>query len=461
MAAKYLDLKLPDGIEMFLQSNHTHCGLYFSRVRSNVGKFLAQESGAVAIITALVIPVILLLTAATMDYTNAQRLRTASASALDAALLAAARQVSLGELDEDDIEPFVNEFFEANMVGKNLDAASIGTVSADYNEETGLIAGSVSATSNAVFTRILNPDGVDVGVDSSVTVSLLNVELALVLDVTGSMRGSRLRALQEAANELVDILVPEDGSVGGLADVRVSVVPYSDLVNVGGFEEAITGYSSGESCVHERRGALAFNDTSPFGPLPGAHRDDDGHPNYPPNGNGLRPAKTLVNHPRNFRGYICDNPEILPLTSDSNALSARINEFTAGGWTSGHIGIQWGWYTLSPQFAGVWPADARPVAYNEEETIKVMVVMTDGAFNTWYEPGQGNSFGQGEGLCDAIRNSDIEIYTVGLMTGTSEENFLRDCASSSEHYFDATSRSALVEAFREIGQRLTAVRLAS
>lgn len=446
---------------MFLQSNHAHRGRFLSRVRSNVGKFLAQESGAVAIITALVIPVILLLTAATMDYTNAQRLRSASASALDAALLAAAREVSLGELDEDDIEPFVNEFFEANMVGKNLDAASIGTVSADYNEETGLIAGSVSATSNAVFTRILNPDGVDVGVDSSVTVSLLNVELALVLDVTGSMRGSRLRALQEAANELVDILVPEDGSAGGLADVRVSVVPYSDLVNVGGFEEAITGYSSGESCVYERSGALAFNDTSPFGPLPGADIDDDGDANYPPNGNGLRPAKTLVNDPRNFRGYICDNPEILPLTSDSNALSARINEFTAGGWTSGHIGIQWGWYTLSPQFAGVWPADARPVAYNEEETIKVMVVMTDGAFNTWYEPGQGNSFGQGEGLCDAIRNSDIEIYTVGLMTGTSEENFLRDCASSSEHYFDATSRSALVEAFREIGQRLTAVRLAS
>lgn len=414
-----------------------------------------------AIVATLVMPVLLLLAVSTIDYANASRLRTAASSSLDAALLAAAREISIGQLEEDDVEEFVNEFYEATMASKSLNAASIGSVTASYNAETGRIAGFVSGASNSTLNHILNPDGVDVGINAEVTVSLLNVEIALVLDVTGSMRGSRLAALQDAAEELIDTLIPEGSNSGGLSEVRVSLVPYSDLVNVGSFEEEITGYSSGESCVYERRGGLAFSDIRPFGPLPGANRDDDDEANYPPNGNGLRNSKTLITHPRNFRGYICGNPEIVPLTSASGTLRSEINGLTASGWTAGHIGIQWGWYTLSPEFSGVWPAGSTPTEYGDEETLKVMVVMTDGAFNTWYEAGQGNSFSQGESLCDAIRDTGIEIYTVGLMTRTSEENFLRNCANTPDHYFDATSSSGLVDAFREIGQRLSSIRIAS
>ncbi|MEQ8658259.1 MAG: VWA domain-containing protein [Hyphomicrobiales bacterium] len=414
-----------------------------------------------AIIATLVMPVLLLFTASMMDYTNAQRLRSASASSLDAALLAAARDFSSGDLQEDDIERFVNDYFEANMVGKGLNASSIGAVSASYNEDTGRISGSVRATANAVFTRILNPDGVAVGVDSEVTVSRLNIELALVLDVTGSMEGAKLRALQDAANELVDILIPQAGSAVGLNSVRISLVPYSDLVNVGGFEEQITGYNSGESCVYERRGRLAYSDQAPVGRVAGSPRDDDGVQNRPPSGNGGRGAKPVTNNRLNFGGFICNNPELLPLTAENQRLTDSINGFTAAGWTAGHIGIQWGWYTLSPQFSGVWPANSTPAAYNDNETLKVMVVMTDGAFNTWYQRRAGNSFRQGERLCDEIKEDGIEVFTVGFMTGTSEESFLRDCATDPDHYIDASSSSELIDAFRNIADMLNDIRLAS
>ena len=433
-----------------------------SKVHSALKQFIAQDSGAVTIIAALVLPILLMLAAIMMDYANAQRLRSASAASLDAALLAAAREFSTGELDEAGIETFVNDYFTAQMIGKNLDAASIGAVSAGYNDSTGRISASVSATANAAFTQILNPNGVAVGVDAEVTAGrLLDIELALVLDVTGSMRGSKLRALQSAANELVDTLINQRGSDRGSAEVRISLVPYSDLVNVGGFERDITGYSSGESCVYERRGRLAFNDVPPVGPLPGAPVDDDGIANEPPDGSGWREAKTLVNDESNFRGYICDNPEILPLTSDSRRLTAQINDFTAGGWTAGHIGIQWGWYTLSPAYAGIWPSASTPVRYDDDETLKVMVVMTDGAFNTWYEGRRRDSFRQGDRLCDAIRGSDIQVITVGFMTGAAEEEFLRDCASSPDNYIDAASQSELIDAFRNIANMLTVIRLTS
>jgi Flp pilus assembly protein TadG len=424
-------------------------------------KFIAQDSGAVAIIATLVLPVLLLFSAVMIDYANAQRLRSASASSLDAALLAAAREFSSGDLAEADIETFVNDYFEANMVGKSLNAASIGAVSTNYNDETGRISGSVTATANAVFSHILNPDGVAVGVDAEVTVELLNIELALVLDVTGSMAGSKLRALQAAANELVDILIPQGGSAVGLNRVRISVVPYSDLVNVGGFEQEITGYNSGESCVYERRGRFASSDIAPVGALAGSPEDDDGIANYPPYGNGRRGAKPVTSDRRNFGGFICDNPEILPLTAENRRLTDSINDFTASGWTAGHIGIQWGWYTLSPEFSDVWSADSTPAAYDDNETLKVMVVMTDGAFNTWYQRRVGNSFRQGERLCDQIRADGIQVYTVGFMTGASEEDFLRDCATSAEHYIDATSSSELIDAFRNIADMLNEIRLAS
>ncbi|GAB5511687.1 MAG: hypothetical protein Rhims3KO_30880 [Hyphomicrobiales bacterium] len=440
----------------FMKQSRAHSGF-----RATLKKFITQDSGAVAIIATLVMPVLLLFSAAMMDYANAQRLRSASASSLDAALLAAAREFSSGGLEEADIEAFVNEYYEANMAGKNLNAASVGAVSTSYNDDTGRISGSVSATANAVFTQILNPDGVAVGVDAEVTVSLLNIELALVLDVTGSMSGSKLRALQDAANELVDILIPQGGSAVGLNRVRISLVPYSDLVNVGGFEQQITGYNSGESCVYERRGRLASRDTAPVGPLAGSPEDDDGIANYPPGGNGRRGAKPVTNDRRNFGGFICNNPELLPLTDENQRLTDSINDFTAAGWTAGHIGIQWGWYTLSPEFSGVWSADSTPATYEDDDTLKVMVVMTDGAFNTWYQRRVGNSFRQGDRLCDEIRDDGIQVYTVGFMTGASEENFLRDCATSSEHYIDASSSSELIDAFRNIADMLNDIRLAS
>lgn len=436
-------------------SEHLRAGL-----RSIAARFLRQDRGVVAVMAALVIPVLLMMTASTMDYANAARLRAASSSSLDASLLAAARALTLGQIDDDEVEEFVNEYFEANMIGKDLDTTAMGEVTASFDETTGLISGSVEGTIPALFSGLLNPEGVTVGVEAQVTVSLLNVELALVLDVTGSMRGSRLRALQEAATTLVETLIPDDQQ-NSIAEVRVSLVPYSDLVNVGDFEEDITGYDFDESCVYERAGAVAFTDTAPFGPVGGTGTDDDGFENYPPWGNGLRSSKTIVNDPSNFRGYICGNPELIPLTSDADDLVDEIDDFTAGGWTAGHIGIQWGWYTLSPNFVDVWPAASTPTTYDDNETLKAMVIMTDGAFNTWYEPGQGSSFGQGESLCDAIRQSGIQIYTVGLYTRSSAENFLRDCASTPDHYFDATSRSGLVEAFREIGQLLTAIRITS
>ncbi|MEM8876474.1 MAG: TadE/TadG family type IV pilus assembly protein [Pseudomonadota bacterium] len=424
--------------------------------------FGRDERGAVLIISAFLLPILLMVVGFGVDYSNAVRVRTTIATALDAALLAAARDLSIGAIDESDVNAQVNAYFDANVAGSNLNNISVGEVETSLDTNDGTISGSVNADVQTAFSGIVQTDNINVGTDAEATYNLLNVELALVLDVTGSMGGSRLSNMKTAANDLIDLIIPETNQSGGIDKVRVSVVPYSDLVNVGTYEQLITGYSSGESCVYERAGVYARRQTPPVGPVDGfGPEDDDGEVNDPPSGNGNRDEKTIVNDERNFRGYVCNNPTLLPLSGDKETLKAQINSLSASGWTSGHIGIQWGWYTLSPRFNRVWPTESDARDYNEPKNLKVMVVMTDGSFNTWYEDDIGNSYDQAELLCRNIKRRDILLYTVAFQAPNDAETFLRGCASGPEYYFETSTGSSLRSAFEQIAQRLRALRLSS
>lgn len=65
-----------------------------------------------------------------------------------------------------------------------------------------------------------------------------NIEVALVLDITGSMGGDRIDDLQTAAKEMVDIVVREDQSEWYS---KLALVPYSMGVNVGSFANQARG----------------------------------------------------------------------------------------------------------------------------------------------------------------------------------------------------------------------------
>ena len=55
-----------------------------------------------------------------------------------------------------------------------------------------------------------------------------------------------------------------------------------------------------------------------------------------------------------------------------------------GGSTAGQIGVGWGWYMVSPTFGAIFPSDNRPDAYDAQKRLKVVILMTDGEFNTPY-----------------------------------------------------------------------------
>src|SRR3546814_8922427 len=80
-----------------------------------------------------------------------------------------------------------------------------------------------------------------------------NVDVMRVLDVTGSMRGSRIEGLRAAAKDFFATLT--DADVGDDGQLRFGVVPYSSTVNVGQIlRDADSAWLSESVTLPSRRG---------------------------------------------------------------------------------------------------------------------------------------------------------------------------------------------------------------
>ncbi len=99
----------------------------------------------------------------------------------------------------------------------------------------------MSITKTAGFTEVT------MSVNVATSFNQHDVELGLALDVTGSMRGTKLSDLKEAAKDLIDILMPDSGQSNM---IRIGLAPYATSINAGSYAETITGHSGGHNCVH-------------------------------------------------------------------------------------------------------------------------------------------------------------------------------------------------------------------
>ena len=209
------------------------------------------------------------------------------------------------------------------------------------------------------------------------------------------------------------------------------------------------------NCVSERTGTNAYTDVSP--------------------------ATAAVGRLYLANTSSCPSATISPLSSDKTALKAKIDTLTAGGATAGQIGAAWGWYLLSPNFGYLFPSESQPAAYTATETLKVMVFMTDGDFNTAYCNGvlsrdsqgsnsnrincnatNGSPTTQAQSICTAAKAKGIIIYTVGFQvtSGSTADTFLRACATDADHVYMPSTGTLLKDAFKAIGADITKLRLA-
>lgn len=391
-------------------------------------RYTAATEGSIAVVAAVVIFVLCLAVGATIDYARMTVAKSTLEGALDSATLAAGRDLATGTTSTEAIEAKVRHYLKANVEANGDTSFAIESVAVTVDTAVGSVRAQSKASVPLAFAGLIGMETGEVGAVSSTTYSKGKIEVSLVLDVTGSMDGQKIADLRSAATSLVNSLMPADGSMAGR--VRIAVVPFAASVNAATYAAAATGGVSGKGCATERT-ANALNDQPPTATLLGRATTD------------------------------CPTAAILPLSGDSGAIKTLISGFKAGGATAGHIGLAWGWYTLSPNWGTFWPAASTPAAYSNTDATKIVVFMTDGDFNTWYATANGNSTAQAKALCDGVKAAKIRLYTIGFKVSNAAHTMMSACASTPSHYFDAKDGAQLVAVFDAIAREIRSIWLSS
>ena len=207
-----------------------------------------------------------------------------------------------------------------------------------------------------------------------------NVEMSLMLDVTGSMcsPARRSRRCKSAAKDLIDIVVWADQSK---YYSRVALAPFAEAVNVGTTLAPLVRGTDGQhfgDCadIHhhhhaERRDAAADQavDQIPESERAAARQctwtistkcvteriGNDAYTDAAPTGTSTYVGKGYFGTSTTTScgvGNYTDTEvnSIQPLSNDTTMLKRRIDKLDTGGSTAGHLGTAWAWYLLSPNW---------------------------------------------------------------------------------------------------------------
>jgi Flp pilus assembly protein TadG len=192
----------------------------FARGLRNFGD---NTRGNVAILFGIALVPILLAVGIAVDYGRALIVRERMAEAADSAALAIGSWQGKSEAE---LKERAQQFFDANYPPSTI--GTVGKLDVKFVGDD--IKVHVDALVPTTFMRLANINTMDVGADAIITKKQRNIEVVLVLDVTGSMKGSKLTAMQNAAKKMVETLFEGKATSDTL---KVGLVPYSGAVNIG------------------------------------------------------------------------------------------------------------------------------------------------------------------------------------------------------------------------------------
>jgi Flp pilus assembly protein TadG len=415
-----------------------------------INRFASDERGTVAMIFSLCIFVVFMIVGLAIDVGRVYQTSGRVAASIDAAALAAAKGLRLANLTEAEVLEIAKAYFEAEIDGPGGSYAKIESLSVNIDRAKGSVSIDVVANVPMLFAAVGGIENISVPRSTVAIYDSKDIEVGLQLDVTGSMGGSKIAALKTATKNLIDVLLP-DSQTGG-AKVRVGFAPFSAGVNVGPYLKAVDGNrASGNDCVYERLTSTnAKTDVLPIGNDAFKIRADL-------TGGGIQD---------------CPNAQIIPMTDNKTTLKNAVKGYKADGSTAGQLGAAWAWYLVSPTWAPIWPALSKPAAYNDGKTIKTVILMTDGVYNTV----GGINYGDGStqavnasklsvDICSGMKDKGVIVYTVGfdLNSAGSQKQRVIDtltaCANQPGMFFRAETGDELDAVFRQIATQIVSLRL--
>jgi len=351
-----------------------------------LARFRRDESGSLLIFGLFCFVIMLLVAGMALDLMRFEERRTLLQNTVDRASLAAA------DLNQT-LEPYdvvVDYFVKAGLPAP---APSDVTIEAGQYNEYRTVDVRTSEMMDTWFMSMVGIDQLNTPAKSVAEERIGQVEISLVLDVSGSMNSNnRLINLKPAAKAFVDQMF-DQVEPGKLS---MSIVTYSTQVSMGENLARfvnLTDEHTLSTCIEFEAGDFANHVDSLKLKLASTGHVYKRNGNFDPFNTS---APTLLNCPTE------DNRDIIAFSGDRDALKAHIDSLTAGGNTSIDIGMKWGAMLLDPSMQpvvdtlvseGQLPSEFsdRPYAYKtsgmtnaNDQSMKVIVVMTDGENTTEY-----------------------------------------------------------------------------
>ncbi len=321
-----------------------------------------------------------------------------------------------------------------------------------------------------------------------------DIELVMVLDATGSMKGSPIANVKQAAANLVNLIMPTSNEAATRS--KIGLVPFQGKVRIDGNDPVTAeqdpdgvgvGCRNVDGSLNNGKLKVEYSKTSTRGNIFYGYTISGVSTTSDKTCSGMSPIRAL--------------------SSDKTAILDNIDNISAGAVTSGTLiseGIKWGHKVLSPEAPYVEGSTDKKVR-------KIMILLTDGdtedgrcggsyasaskTINSYWtnayfglgltptssdspyatlstatatlaqipdckDSGLLNQYALAEATAaknDA--NYPVEIFTIRFgSSDTTDKNLMKQIASSKtgteDHYYDAPSESDIQAMFKKIGQQL-------
>lgn len=428
-------------------------------------------------------------------------------ASLDAAALSTALRLSEEKLDPTKLDPVAQSFFDAGLQANS--AMSMLPIKAKVVDDEVVL--SAKGTLDTTLMGIIGQHEMPLAAETAVVYNIQQpVELALVVDTSGSMSGSKLTALKDASYSLIDILLPSEDDPDKNDAAKMSIIPFNTYVkidtkykNASWIRDTDSYTRTWQSCRttnKARRDAGCYRQsytcTKWRGSVEKGNRQSyKGTCKRWKCPSGANPKKTCTNrseyrqwhgcvrsrkNPYNvqddsygsqkIRGIVqknaCSTSQTSELSNDHEAVDKIISGLKANSNTYIPTGLIWGLRTLSPQAPFTGGEDYTTFA--SQGGRKALMLMSDGA-NTVSPNNSGwhnrSNVTQANGytldVCTAAKDEGIEVYTIAFdLDDEDTKQMLKDCATDPTYYYDADDADDLKAAFDSIGKDLAELAIA-
>ncbi len=345
--------------------------------------FRRDEEGSMIVMTMFIFMFMMVMAGLGIDTMRHEMERARLQATLDSAVLAGAK-APFGK----DPEVIVKDYFAKADMSKYLNPFKDGDIVNTLNASK--VYATASMTMDTYLMKLSGVDSLSANAAATAETRIPKLEVALVLDVSGSMSGQKIQNLRSAAKTFVTTIL-NSGDPGAIS---VAVVPFSTSVTPS--DEMFESLFVDE--VHEYSTCIALDDEdfNSTGLVTDTDAENDG---------SATPLRQNIytslyggfeNLDWNWRSCMTDEAfRIMPFSASETDLHTKIDTLPASGTTTGDMGIKWGAAMLDPSFrsvtadlitSGTLPASMAntPVDYATGDTMKVIVMMGDGENVTSY-----------------------------------------------------------------------------